>query len=85
MAGIPASETSAQGGLPGLDTRADHVPALAFVVFKIADHRLFDAEMVEQLQRDPRVLRGDEIGLPQGFRRARGKIGKIADRRADHH
>ena len=63
------------------DARADLLSALAFIVFIVADQRLFDPEMVEQAERHPRVLRRDKIRLLQRLHRARREIPQIPDRR----
>ena len=49
------------------------------VVLVIADQRLFNLEMVQQLDRYAGILGGDEIGLLQRFHCAAGEIAQIAD------
>ena len=44
---------------------------LLLVVLVIADERLFDAEMIQKLHRDARVLRSDEIRARERFGGAR--------------
>ena len=47
----------------------------------VADHRLFQAEVVEQPQRDAGILSRHEIGQAEGGRHPRGHIVEVADRR----
>ena len=70
--------------LSRLDPLADHGAAPALVVLIIAEHRLFQAEMVQQLQRDARVLRGDEIGGGERLPGTGGEIPQVSDRRSHH-
>jgi hypothetical protein len=50
-------------------------------VFVVADERLFDIHVIEKLQRDARVLRGDEINVRQDGRGARRQVAEIPDGR----
>lgn len=54
------------GGLPCQQAGADLFAPFPPVVLKIADKRLFNAEMGEQPERDPRILGGDKVA---GFQR----------------
>ena len=45
----------------------------------IAHHGLFDLEVVQQLQRHPLILCGDEIHRGEGFNGAGGEVAQIAD------
>ena len=69
--------------LAGKQSLDDARAAFIFVVLIIADKRLFQLQMVEKLQGNPRVLRSDEIRLRERFFRTRGDIAQIADRRGN--
>ena len=56
--------------------------AFHFVVLIIADERAADAEVVEELQCDARILRGDKVRIFERFDRAGGEIVQIADGRS---
>jgi len=71
-----------RAGLAVLYAGDDELSALALVVLKVADHRLFDAVKGEQPAGIARVLRRDEIDLGEHLARTLRKIGEIADRRA---
>ena len=49
----------------------------------IADHRLFQAKVVQQPQRDAGILGGDEVRHAEGGGHAGRHIVKIADGRGD--
>ena len=52
-------------------------------VLIVADHRLFETQMVEQPQRDAGVLSRDEVRQAEGSRHTRRHVIQIADRRGD--
>lgn len=56
-------------------------PLSALVVLVIAHERFFQLEIVQQLQRHARILRGDEVRLRQRLAAADGDVAEIADRR----
>ena len=67
-------------GLPLLNAVADNLSPLVFVVLKIADHGLFNAKMIQQLQGDPGVFGGDEVRLGQSLLSPGGKVSQIPNR-----
>ena len=74
---------AAQGAiLPGLDAVQDGLAVVERVLI-VADHRLFEAQMVEQPQRDAGVLSRDEVRQAEGSRHTRRHVIQIADRRGD--
>lgn len=64
MAGVPASETSAQG-LSLQQAGQNFLPSLCAVVIIIAEQRLFDPEMVEQFQGDAGIFCSDKVRVFQ--------------------
>lgn len=66
-----------RAALAGQHPRHNLLSPLSAVMFKIAHHWLFDAKMVEQLQRHPGVLSGYKISLLQRLDRAGGKSPKL--------
>ncbi len=80
MAGIPASDTSAQfSPLSGERRSARPAP---LIVLKIADHGLFDVKMIQQ-SASPGILRRNEIAGFQRFHRTGRQVGQVADRGPD--
>ena len=74
---------AAQGAiLPGLDAVQDGLAVVERVLI-VADHRLFETQMVEQPQRDAGVLSRDEVRQAEGSRHTRRHVIQIADRRGD--
>jgi hypothetical protein len=55
--------------------------SFSFIVFVVADQLAFDAIVIEQLARVPRVLAGDQIGLTQDADGAVGNVFKVANGR----
>ena len=58
---------------------AQLLPPLPFIVLVIADQRLLYTEVIEQFQRHPRILSGDEIAPLQRLNGAGRKIRQVAD------
>ena len=56
---------------------------LRLVELEIAQQRLGDAEMFEQLAGMPRVLGGDDVTLAQDAERAERDVLEVANRRGD--
>ena len=74
---------AAQGAiLPSLDAVQDGLAVVERVLI-VADHRLFETQMVEQPQRDAGVLSRDEVRQAEGSRHTRRHVIQIADRRGD--
>ena len=74
---------AAQGAiLPGLDAVQDGLAVVERVLI-VADHRLFEAQMVEQPQRDAGVLSRDKVRQAEGSRHTRRHVIQIADRCGD--
>ena len=61
----------------------DFLAAPGFVELKIAEQRLGDAEMFEQLSRVARVLGGDHVAFLQYAQRVQGDVLEVADGRGD--
>jgi hypothetical protein len=81
MSGVPASETRATASLAHpLDQAGPHPVGIMIV---IGNHRPLDADMAEQLGRDPAVLDRDQVGPARIVGGARRQIGEIADRGRD--
>ena len=70
-----------RAGFPGLDAVQNITAPLFQIVLIIAHHRLFQAQVVQQLQRHTGVFGGNKIRFCKGFRRAWGKVAQIADGR----
>ena len=68
-----------RAGLPGENAVNDPVALRGLVMLVVADKAFFDAQMVEQFQRHPRILGGDEVGAFQRLPAAQGDIPQIAD------
>lgn len=45
----------------------------------VAHKRLFDFQIVQELQRYPRILGGDKVRLLERFAAAHGDIGQVSD------
>ena len=76
-AGHPRIRT--QGAiLPRFDPAQDALAPVQSVLV-VADHRLFQPQMVEQTHGDPGVLGGDKVCRPKSRCRPRGHIFQIAD------
>ena len=56
-------------------------PPFPEVVFVVAHQGLFDGKVVQKLQGDAGILRGDKVHRLQNFHRAGGKVLQIADGR----
>ena len=69
--------------LPLAQQREQMLLPQLLIMFKVADHRLFDTEMIQQLHGHARILGGDKIHRLQRFDRAGRYIAHVADRRAD--
>ena len=68
-----------RAGLTGQQAGEDRLSRCGTVVLVIADQRLFDAEMIQQLHRDTGILSGNEIGVLQRFHGAGREVSQIAD------
>ena len=53
-------------GLPSQQPLQDGLARSGMVVFVVAHQGLFDLKVIQQLHRDPGVLRGDEVQLESG-------------------
>ena len=53
-------------------------------MLKIAYHRLFYLKVIEELERDARILGGNEVAVVECFNRARRKIAEISYRCSDN-
>ena len=65
--------------LPGQQPGQNGLPGGGPVVLVVADQRLFDVEMVQQLHGHTGVFGGDEVCLLQGLHPTGGQIPQIAD------
>ena len=75
-----ASGIGYQGaGLSGQNAVQNFFPLEGFVVLVVAHQGLFQFQVVEELQRDPGVLRGDEIRAFQRGLCPGGNVPQIAD------
>ena len=57
--------------------------ARQLIVLVVADGARFDAVMIEQFRRLPRVLAGDQADLLENAQRAQRNVLKVADRGSD--
>ena len=82
MPGMPASVMMAT--FSPWPSRAEQFGGAArFVVLVVADERLADPEMLEQVQRMAGILAGDHVRLLQDIDGAQGDIGQVADGSGD--
>ena len=66
-------------GFPRQQPGEDGLSGGDVVVLVVADQRLFDVEVVQELDGHPGVLRGDEIRIFQGLHGSGGEVSQIAD------
>lgn len=59
------------------------LPAFPLVVLVIADHRLGNAEVVEQLEGYAGILRCDKVTFLEDCNRPGGQVAEVADRRSN--
>ena len=78
--GMPASLTSATVGA-AFHGQHQFGGARQFIVLVIADERLMNFEMIEQLQGVPRIFAGDLVDFLQNAQRAQRDVFQIADGR----
>ena len=68
-----------RAGFAGEQPRKNFLPGLCPVVIVVADERLVDAQVVEQLQGDACVLGTDEIGILQRLPHAGGNVLEVSN------
>ena len=68
-------------GLPSQQPLQDGLARSGMVVFVVAHQGLFDLKVIQQLHRDPGVLRGDEVHGSQRLRCPGREVPQVADGR----
>ena len=76
---VKTSDFDQGAGLTVQDPLHNFIAFESLVMLVVADEAFFDTQVIQQLQRNPGILRGDEVGIFQGFPAAGGDIPQIAD------